>query len=69
MNGNETIWPQHETSRVFFLLWPFGAKIMTCELRGHFRLSSTPSLPNYKTFEFFDPKFDYSSYSKKFVQI
>jgi hypothetical protein len=27
-------------------------------------LTSTPSIPNYKTFDFFDTKFDHSSYSK-----
>jgi hypothetical protein len=26
----------------------------------------TPSIPNYKTFDFFDIKFDHSSYSKNF---
>ena len=26
--------------------------------------SSTPSVPNYRSFDFFDTKFDHSSYSK-----
>jgi hypothetical protein len=26
---------------------------------------TTPSIPNYKTFDFFYPKFDHSSYLKK----
>ena len=29
----------------------------------------TTSVPNYSSFDFFDPKFDHSSYSKKFVQM
>ena len=36
------------------------------------RLFGTPYIPNYKTFDFFDPKFDHSSYSKnlcKYSQI
>jgi hypothetical protein len=32
--------------------------------RGAHVLSGTPSIPNYKTFDFFDTKFDHSSYSK-----
>jgi hypothetical protein len=31
-------------------------------------LFGTHSIPNYNTFDFFYPKFDHSSYSKKFVQ-
>jgi hypothetical protein len=30
---------------------------------------TTPSIPNYKTFDFFDIKFDHSSYSKKLCKI
>ena len=28
----------------------------------------TPSVPNYKSFDFFNPKFDHSSYSKIYAK-
>ena len=31
--------------------------------------TTTPSVPNYMSFEFFDPKFDHSSYIKKLCTI
>ena len=30
---------------------------------------STPSIPNYRSFDIFNTKFDHSTYSKKFMQI
>ena len=33
-----------------------------------FYLVTTPSVPNYRSFDFFDIKFNHSSYSKKIVQ-
>jgi hypothetical protein len=31
-------------------------------------LPPTPSIPNYNSFDFFDPKFDHSSYSKIYAK-
>ena len=37
--------------------------LVVCEI-----LHITSSIPNYKTFDFFDTKFDHSSYSKIYVK-
>ena len=39
-----------------------------CKRRGHL-LIHTPSVPNYKSFDFFNLKFDHSSYSKIYANI
>jgi hypothetical protein len=45
------------------------SQYLLCQLiRCMHGLASTQSIPNYKTFDFFDTKFDHSSYSRIYVK-